>query len=140
MYFFDINSISRLILTPSIAFLPDPALKGSTKHREQQDVVFTIDDLLILRGRTSHTRLFPAFHSFNYSYLMVGVPLHSTKCNWLVTVDEPSWWKRGWLRIEANDHLQRGQNEHGIRRKLNLYLESQVCKNEHLIHHRSLRF
>lgn len=60
---------------------------------------------------------------------MVGIPLHSTQGNWLVSVDEQSWWKRGWLRIEADDHLGRGQNEGGIRRKLDLYLESQVSSS-----------
>ena len=118
------------MLTILIALLPKSNTRGSTGHREKHDAVFTIDDLLILRGRTSHTRFFPAFHSFNYSYLMVGVPLHSIRGNWLVSVDEPSWWKRGWLRIEAKDHLERGKNEHGIRRKLDLYLTSQVSPSD----------
>ncbi len=88
---------------------------------------FTIDKPFILPGRISHTRLFPQFHSFSYPYLMVGIPVGSTfPINSVLSVDQPTWWKRGWLCVEAKDHLGRGGNEFGIRRKLELYLESQV--------------
>lgn len=101
----------------------------TTDHLTKHNAVFTINDLLILPGKISHTRFFPTSHAFRYSYLMVGVPLHATRENWLVSVDEQRWWKRGWLRIEADDHLGRGQNEGGIRRKLDLYLKSQVSSS-----------
>ena len=96
-------------------------------HQSSERSAPGIDDLLILPGRTSHTRLFPKCHRFTYSYLMVGVPIHSSdQGNHLLSVDECSWWKRGWLRVEAKDHLGRSGNENGIRRKLELYLDSQV--------------
>lgn len=102
---------------------------GSYKKAQFENIksAFTVDDALILPGRISHTRLFPKFHSFTYSYLMAGIPIHSNNQeNSLLSVDERPWFKRGWLRVEANDHLGRGGNEHGIRRKLESYLISQV--------------
>ena len=84
-----------------------------------------IDRPLIFPGLISHTRLLPQKHSFTYSYLMVGIPILSTLENTtLVSVDAPTWWQRGLLRIEARDHL--GRNTGTIRGKLNSYLESQV--------------
>ena len=109
------------------ALLPYKCRKSSKPQLNDTISAFSIDDLLILPGHISHTRLFPKFHSFTYSYLMVGVPIHSAKRgNYLLSVDERSWWKRGWLRVEAKDHLGRDDNEHGIRQKLELYLRSQV--------------
>ena len=61
---------------------------------------------------------------------MVGIPIHSTSQgngNGLLSVDdERAGWKRGWLRVQANDHLGRGGNEQGIHKKLQAYLEAQV--------------
>ena len=86
-----------------------------------------IDKPLIIPGRISHARLYPKQNSFSYSYLMVGVPIHSpNRGNWLLSVDERPWWKRGWLRVEAGDHLGRGGDTEGIYQKLQSYLESQV--------------
>ena len=87
---------------------------------------FTISKPFILLGRISHTRLFPKFHAFSYSYLMVGIPVRATSSNWLLSVDSKEWWKRGWLQVQAEDHLGRGNNENGINQKLDQFLESQV--------------
>ena len=102
-------------------------------EKDQQEVVkpvSLIDTPLIIPGRISHTRLFPRHHSFSYSYLMVGIPIHSTSQgngNGLLSVDdERAGWKRGWLRVQANDHLGRGGNEQGIYKKMQAYLEAQV--------------
>ena len=95
--------------------------------QEVPNVVSPVDKPLIIPGRISHTRLHPKHHSFSYSYLMVGIPIHSPyRGNWLLSVDECLWWKRGWLRVEAGDHLGRGGNKEGIYHKLQSYLESQV--------------
>ena len=95
--------------------------------QELPNAVSHIDKPLIIPGRISHTRLCPKHHSFSYSYLMVGIPIHSSnRGNWLLSVDERLWWKRGWLRVEAGDHLGRGGNNEGIYHKLQSYLESQV--------------
>ena len=86
-----------------------------------------IDRMLIFPGRISHTRLFPKHHSFTSSYLIIGIPIRSAnRGNNLLSVDQRGWWKRGWLRVEADDHLGRGANGQGIHRKLQSYLESQV--------------
>jgi hypothetical protein len=81
----------------------------------------------ILPGRISHTRLFPKFHTFSYPYLMVGVPVRSCQSNWLLSIDSANknWWKRGWLRVEPQDHLGRG-DEKSLDLKLDHFLQSQV--------------
>ena len=82
---------------------------------------------LILPGRTYHARFFPSFHSFVYSYLMVGVPVGWTGTHHgMISVDEPKWSQRGWLRVEAQDHLGREHDAGGLRSKLDRYLRSQV--------------
>lgn len=113
-----------------ILFLALQVVKPCAKKQCWEDVshsISPIDKTLILPGRISHTRLFPKHHSFSYSYLMVGIPIHSTiQNNRLVSVDERVWWKRGWLCVNANDHLGRGENAQGIQQKLRQYLESKV--------------
>lgn len=115
-----------LFLFPALSSIFKTA---SQKHQAAaKAVVSLVDKILIFPGRISHTRLFPKHHSFSYSYLMVGVPIHSNnKGTRLLSVDdERAWWKRGWLRVEAADHLGRGGNERGIHGKLRWYLESKV--------------
>jgi hypothetical protein len=89
---------------------------------------FTIHKPFVFSGRISHTRLFPKFHAFSYSYLMVGIPVRSFKSNWLLSVDTATsrWWNRGWLRVEPQDHLGRGGDGDGLSRKLDRFLQSQV--------------
>lgn len=117
-----------------LVLFPAPSSRSKHKsqtHREALKAVSLINKILIFPGRISHTRLFPKNHSFTYSYLIVGIPLHShnNKGTRLLSVDdERAWWKRGWLRVEAADHLGRGGNEKGIYRKLQAYLESQVWR------------
>ena len=95
--------------------------------QELLNVVSPIDKPLIIPGRISHTRIYPKHHAFSYSYLMVGIPIHSpNQGNWLLSVDQHPWWNRGWLRVEAGDHLGRGGDKDGIYHKLQSYLESQV--------------
>ena len=92
-----------------------------------------IEKPLIFPGKLLHERLSPRVHSFVYSYLMVGVPIKLEKQeNWLLSVDVPVWWKRGWLSVDARDHLQRGNDNRGLRYKLDLYLESQVILSDSL--------
>lgn len=83
--------------------------------------------------RTSHTRLFPQKHSFSYSYLFVGIPVGWR--GWvssLLTADLKTLpWKgrkpkTGWFNVDSADHLARGNDMHGLRGKLDTYLESQV--------------
>ena len=122
-----------LLLLFLISILPQSTNKNSQKQQQKQKQhhfpkpISPINKPLIIPGRISHARLFPKHHSFSYSYLMVGIPIHSpNRGNWLLSVDERAWWKRGWLRVQAEDHLGRGGNEDGIYPKLQSYLQSQV--------------
>lgn len=83
--------------------------------------------------RTSHTRIFPQKHSFSYSYLFIGIPVGWR--GWvssLLTADLKTlpWRGRkprnGWFNIDSADFLARGDSMHGLRGKLDTYLESQV--------------
>ena len=94
--------------------------------------------------RTSHTRFFPKKHSFSYSYLFVGIPVGWR--GWvssLLTADLKSLpWKgrkpkTGWFNVDSADYLARGDSMHGLRGKLDTYLESQVsakCMSSMPIH------
>ena len=86
--------------------------------------------------RTSHTRIFPQQHSFSYSYLFVGIPIGWR--GWissLLTADLKTlpWRSRkpktGWFNVDSADYLARGDSVHGLRGKLDVYLESQVSKS-----------
>ena len=88
---------------------------------------------LIFPAKVYHARLFPKKHSFNYSYLMVGVPVGwrgsvkgflSADLDRKLLVNGSS--SSGWLDVRSEDHLQRGHIPGGLRAKLDLYLESIV--------------
>ena len=89
---------------------------------------------LILPCRTAHTRLFPEHHGFSYSYLQVGVPVgwRGSLASMIATdlSSQPHGrhqiW-RGLFKVEAADHLDRGNISSGLRGKLDAYLEAQVC-------------
>lgn len=82
--------------------------------------------------KTTHKRTFPKKHSFDYSYLVVGVPVNwegssgglvssfSTKQSWFSTSN------KGWFHIDPADYLERGNGHLGLRGKLDVYLQSQV--------------
>ncbi len=84
--------------------------------------------------RTTHTRIFPKKHAFGYSYLQCGYPVvpSVTTINGLDVSDGKdlelgSWW----LRVRADDYLERGNGTLGFFNKLQLYLRDQVC--EHIL-------
>ncbi|KIW11381.1 hypothetical protein PV08_10681 [Exophiala spinifera] len=92
----------------------------------------------IFESRTTHTRLFPARHSFSYSYLLVGVPVGwngsaghvlSSDCSHQAkdAVGAGHGGRCGWFSIHADDYLGRGGRPHvdGLRGKLDNFLESQ---------------
>lgn len=89
---------------------------------------------LLFPCRTAHTRLFPKKHSFSYSYLFVGVPVGwagSAGSMVATGTEDVSGNVPGsfaaWFRVNARDHLDRGKAHIGLRGKLRVYLESQVC-------------
>jgi Protein of unknown function (DUF1365) len=89
--------------------------------------------------RTSHVRMFPTKHGFEYSYLLTGVPV-----GWKGTVggmiseddgkSQAPWYSRlfslntggAWYAVNGDDYLDRGHVEGGLRGKLEKYLEGQV--------------
>ena len=88
---------------------------------------------VIFPCRTSHTRLFPKKHSFSYSYLFVGIPVGwRGYINTILSADLKTLpWSREppadcWFNVDSSDYLARGENMHGLRGKLDDYLESQV--------------
>ena len=88
---------------------------------------------LLFPCRTAHTRLFPKKHSFSYSYLFVGVPVGWTgSVGSMLAADTDTSTgtgprpKNALFRVEARDHLDRGNAHLGLHGKLRVYLESQV--------------
>lgn len=85
---------------------------------------------LLIPGKTTHTRLFPEKHSFDYSYLSVGVPVgwigragSALSCD--VNHLPLSKRLRGWFDVDAKDYLSR--DEHNcLEHKLGHYLQEQV--------------
>jgi len=90
---------------------------------------------MIFRCTTSHTRVSPKKHSFNYSYLLVGVPVgwKGTVGGMLSADDEgkkSSWFSMkpsgAWHVVNGDDYLGRGHSVDGLKGKLRNYLQSQV--------------
>ncbi|KAF2110830.1 hypothetical protein BDV96DRAFT_500493 [Lophiotrema nucula] len=78
--------------------------------------------------RTTHARIFPKKHVFNYSYLQYGIPIvpgdaGKIKDKKAVPIDRTrgSWW----LRVHADDYLFRGRGELGFYLKLKAFLQDQ---------------
>ena len=101
---------------------------------------------LIFPCRTSHVRISPQKHSFSYSYLFVGIPVGWRGCvSSLLTADLKTLpWKgrkpeNGWFNVDSADYLARGDSMHGLRGKLDTYLESQVSASYMSPRHRCLR-
>lgn len=97
--------------------------------------------------RTSHTRIFPQKHSFSYSYLYVGIPVGWR--GWISTILTADLktlpWrdrkpKNGWFNVDSADYLARGDSMHGLRGKLDTYLESQVSASCMSLMHTSSLF
>jgi hypothetical protein len=90
--------------------------------------------------RTSHVRMFPVKHGFDYSYLLTGVPVGwKGSVGGMISEDDGKkqapWYTRlssfdpgsAWYTINGDDYLDRGHVEGGLQGKLKKYLEGQVC-------------
>lgn len=78
---------------------------------------------LLVPSKTTHSRMFPQKHSFEYSYLFVGIPVGMTgRSSKAISVDgsPPSWFN-----IRAADYLFRGNKDLSLAEKLQVYLERQ---------------
>lgn len=79
--------------------------------------------------RTTHTRIFPAKHSFSYSYLQVSIPVDFEGRHGFVSVG--SKITRSWFHVQASEYLDRGSSLPNLKEKLAAFLESQgVCRSE----------
>ena len=91
---------------------------------------------LLIPGRTTHTRMFPERHYFDYSYLSVGVPVGWTGCaGSALSADvdhldhfSASKRKRGWFNVDAKDYLSRDGHD-CLEHKLKHYLQDQVSRS-----------
>ena len=106
-------------------------------HLVKDDQVFEHDERshplrpLIFPSRTTHTRLFPKKHGFSYSYLLVGIPVGwkgsiATMISADVNRHEDLQAPKSWFSVDAEDHLDRGNDKAGLIGKLRMYIESQV--------------
>ena len=82
---------------------------------------------LIIRCRTTHSRMFPKRHTFGYRYLQVSVPVDfNGSCSRLLSVGKSSEYTL--FHVDASDYLFRGSRDKTLQEKLTEYLESQVCE------------
>lgn len=81
---------------------------------------------LLFPCKTTHTRFFPKKHSFEYSYLLVGIPIGWTgTAGGMISNDGNGTGVKGWYNVNAADYLERGDGHIGLRGKLDAYLKSQ---------------
>jgi DUF1365 family protein len=78
--------------------------------------------------QTTHARVFPKRHAFAYSYLQCGFPIvpSGIKHNGMeFPSGEDQILGRWWLRVRAEDYLERGGGAFGFYWKLRTYLRAQ---------------
>jgi hypothetical protein len=84
---------------------------------------------------TKHARMFPKRHSFEYSYLQCGFPIIPsgvTPDGTEVGFGRDRLLGRWWLRVRAEDYLERGSGALGFYGKLKTYLRAQVCAHSNV--------
>ncbi|KAF3761053.1 hypothetical protein M406DRAFT_267821 [Cryphonectria parasitica EP155] len=96
--------------------------------------------VLLFPCKTTHSRFFPKKHSFDYSYLVVGIPVGWEGISGgLVSSSskKQSWFsspKKGWYHVNSEDYLYRGDGHLSLRDKLDVYLKSQGVEPAHYPH------
>lgn len=78
--------------------------------------------------QTTHARMFPKRHAFAYSYLQCGYPIVCSRAQQDETgfpSGEDRYLGSWWLRVRAEDYLERGDGELGFYQKLRKYLKAQ---------------
>jgi DUF1365 family protein len=78
--------------------------------------------------QTSHARIFPKRHAFAYSYLQCGFPIIPSGIKYSgieFPSGEDQTLGRWWLRVRAEDYLERGAGGCGFYWKLRTYLRAQ---------------
>lgn len=116
------------LLVIAAAFQLVRSLLAKTSHSEEKGP----GQVLLFPCKTTHSRSFPKKHSFDYSYLVVGIPVGWEGCSGGLVSSfstKQSWLSRatkGWYHIDPADYLERGNGHLGLRGKLDAYLQSQV--------------
>lgn len=132
----EFKSFAMIVLLATLAGIvvwrgeEKPHIKFAETTHSWEEESYLLPPMLI-PGRTTHTRFFPEKHSFDYSYLSVGVPVgwigragSALSCD----VDHlpSSKRRRGWFDVSAKDHLSR-DGHNCLDHKLGHYLTQQVC-------------
>jgi DUF1365 family protein len=92
-------------------------------HLVEQKIDESILPPLLIRSRTTHSRMFPKKHSFSYSYLYVGIPIGiKGRIGNVLSVDSPS---PAWFDIRSADYLDRSTSQQTLGEKLKQYLHTQ---------------
>jgi DUF1365 family protein len=99
-------------------------------HLVEQKIDESILPPLLIRSRTTHTRMFPKKHSFSYSYLFVGIPIGiKGRVGNVLSVDST---KPAWFDIRSMDYLDRSNTQNTLGEKLKQYLRSQgISENDY---------
>ncbi|KAI0472856.1 hypothetical protein GGR56DRAFT_586101 [Xylariaceae sp. FL0804] len=124
-----LNSTGHIWLPASLVVAVTLAVLKTVQLRSQvgsQPSWTGPDRPLLFPCQTTHTRLFPKKHSFDYSYLLVGVPVGwSGVAGSMISTDGQEQSGKGWFHIDPADYLERGKCHLGLRGKLDEYLDSQ---------------
>ena len=99
------------------------------QNAQSEDAIETSLRPLLIPSCTTHRRLFPAKHSFSYSYFFVGIPIGwSGSAGTILAADQNGRIpkrQQTWLSVEAENYLERGSHPEGLQGKLKEYLEGQ---------------
>jgi len=104
----------------------DPIANTSDISRWRSDV--ETPKPKIFPCQTSHARIFPKRHAFAYSYLQCGFPIVPSGAKYQgieFGSGEDQTLGKWWLRIRAEDYLERGDGASGFYWKLRSYLRAQ---------------
>lgn len=111
---------------PAVVYilLADCLVQSRARSKQESEGIGSMRPLLF-PCTTTHSRMFPAKHSFAYSYLLVGIPVGwEGIAGGMVSAGSSKTW--GWYHINAADYLERDNGRSGLRGKLDAFLESQV--------------
>ncbi|KPI40243.1 Low-affinity glucose transporter HXT3 [Cyphellophora attinorum] len=111
----------------TFAFLRTARLGGITAGAGDEPPPRPFLPPLIFPCHTTHSRFFPARHSFTYSYLQVGIPIGWRHSSGFLTCDtsEDLFGRKtsGWFSVHDEDYLARGTHQDGLRGKLDDFLK-----------------
>lgn len=133
--------LSALLTTGAVVFTLSQILRYVKALKEPTTSLdgFSTEPMLF-PCRTSHRRFFPTKHSFEYSYLLAGVPVGwKGSVGGMLSADDPvmilPWHRRlfslkqgaAWHVVSGDDYLARGHHANGLKGKLQDFLQTQVC-------------